>query len=947
MGVVMLGRYTRVQWCPASPSMIAQLEADATSLTATVLLQGAQQAWGLAPGQPSLLTGYDVERSDGWEKDRIILLPDQPDIISSFALPRDGRWLVGVEHSGSMWAALRGVKVVDRGEIYLHWKEVDLPGAGPLTLGLPRRGKEPLMLIAPPPRDGALQARLDRNGMLLTTPFKSEKGREDEAPPSKADQLDHYLDGICHNVTPRYRYGLLEDGVMRWLNLASRASPVTVTPITAQFRTRLALFGRELSARGIFYEDDADETGYELRFAIEDGAVPSSFHVPDAALAYTVSGEGGPEDDKREQARQIYDPENDWETGQFYAIDFPSMPARIDVESTDLAYYTSEYTTIDGLVVDDAWAKAHLDVAGLLAGLDSGASTGPALAAVDLKRLEGATKPLPIQWNAVDAADRVQRAAYALATDGVPDPAVEAKLSRLRGPIGRVLLARDALLLAEAGNVTGAKAATAALPPLAPGPFPRRAYAVIDLADGLVEEARRPVLVAQALRAVDNLLEQRLALLFAARAGGRPEIIVRGAAIWAGHEGADVLVDAHRWGVDVAEDLLGALDPPDAPRAKVEDDQHIAPLALRRAIESGSANDFAAAWAAAEPAARHIADLWLLIKAVQYERFDIAELLIADGVPLSGRTEAANNALGQWGGETPLGGAIEARSINAVRWCVARGANPAAAEWSRGQTAAGEQVDWPTPALVLAAKHGHAEILQFFIEAGGDPIAPIANGITPLIAAAYGGSTECVELLLAAGADGNQQPDTPKVVDGPHATTPLLYACDRGHDNIVRLLLDRGADPRTPRSDGELPLQLAMEACALSTIQALVAAGADGAAVNRDGLSVLHTAMLKQRSDALPLLLAAGASVDLPAGDRGATLADTEPGWTALMIAAANGNAAGAVALLDAGANPLVIDRKGRTALELARLAGNPGAVNDPYDAVIETLEYAERRPTR
>jgi len=563
MGVVMLGRYTRVQWCPASPLMIGQLEAEATSLTATVLLEGAKEAWGLAPGQPSLLTGYDVKRSDGWEKDRTVLLPDQPDITSTIALPRDGRWLVGVEHSGSMWAALRGVRVIEGSEIYLDWKEVDLPGAGPLMLGLPRRKKESLKLIAPPPRVGALPARLDRNGMLLTMPFKPEKDEENDVPPLKADQLEHYLDGICHSVTPCYRYGLLENGVMRWLNLEPRARPVTATPITAQFRTRLALFGRELSARGIYFEDDADETGCELRFAIEDGAVPSSFHEPDAVLAYTVSGEGGPEDDKREQARQIYDPENDWETGQFYAINFPSMPARVEVKSTDLAYYTSEYTMIAGLIVDDTWAKSHLDVAGQIAGLDSGASTRPALAAVDLKRLEGAAKPLPISWNAVDAADRVQRAAYSLATEGVPDPAVEAQLSRLRGPIGRVLLARDLLLLAEAGDITGAKAVAATLPQLAPGPFPRRAHAVIALADGLVEEARRAELVAEALRAVDDPLEQRLALLFAARAGGRPEIIVRGAAIWAGHERTDALVDRHRWGIDVVEDLLGALDPLD------------------------------------------------------------------------------------------------------------------------------------------------------------------------------------------------------------------------------------------------------------------------------------------------------------------------------------------------------------------------------------------------
>ncbi len=243
---------------------------------------------------------------------------------------------------------------------------------------------------------------------------------------------------------------------------------------------------------------------------------------------------------------------------------------------------------------------------------------------------------------------------------------------------------------------------------------------------------------------------------------------------------------------------------------------------------------------------------------------------------------------------------------------------------------------------MLAAKHGWPDILRYFLKLGGDPVAPIANGITPLTAAAFGGSIECAELLLAIGAEANQPPGEKTVTGGPHATTPLLYACDQGHDAVVRLLLDRGADPRVPRGDGELALQLAMERCALSTLEELASAGADAAAVNSDGLSVLHTAMLKRRADALPLLLAAGAPVDLPAGDR-AILADAEPAWTALMIAAAKGDGASVSLLLTGGADPLLIDAENRTALDLARSAADPDADVDPYNEVIALLERAER----
>lgn len=582
MGVVLLGRYTRIRWRRASQAILAQLEVDATSLTAAALLHGAEEAWGLAPSQPSMLAGYDIERSDGWDWDRIVILPERPGITSTIALPREGRWIVGVEHSGSMWAALRGVKVVDRSEICLDWNAVDLPGAGPLTLGIPRRWHEPFILIAPPPRAGMFPAQLDRDGVLLTAPFRSEKGLEDEAPPLEQERLNHYLDGICHRVTTLNRYGLLADGVMTWLELKPGVRPTTATPTTALFRARLVLLKSELAARGIYYDDDADETGYELRYAIEDGAVPASFHEPYAAIAYTVSGENAPSDDKWEQARALYDPENDWETGQSYAIDYPTMQARVDVKATRLVFYTSELTKVDGVAVNDAWAKEHLEIAGLAAGLDAGASDYPALAAADLQRLEGATGPHPIGWNAVDAADRVQRAAYALATSGVPDSAIEASLSRLRGPIVRALLGRDVLRAADVDDQVMANGIAATLPPLAPGPFPRRAYAVINLADALADEIRRPELLADALGAADDPLERRLALLFAVRAGGRPEMIARGAASWVGHAGAEALVaDARRWGANVAETLLGTLDAPDAADGEVkEDDQHTAPRAL-------------------------------------------------------------------------------------------------------------------------------------------------------------------------------------------------------------------------------------------------------------------------------------------------------------------------------------------------------------------------------
>lgn len=559
MGAVILGRYTRLRWLPASSESIAELERpDANSVTAAAQFHGAEEVWGLTPDQPVLLTGSGFSSPASQEQNRIAACPAQPVVTNTIALPQHGQWLVSIEHSGSMWAALRNVRDVEWDEISLDWSAVQLPGAIKLIVGRPLRGCQPFDLVTPPARATASPALLDQDGVLLTAPLRSEKGSDDHAPPAEPEQLLSFLDGICHQVTPCYRYGLLVRGDMRWLDIKPGIRPATATPITTLLRERLAAFRRELAARGIYYDDDASETGYELRFAVEDGAVPSSFYEPDAALAFTVSGEGGPEDDKREQARRLYDPENDWETGQSYAIDYSTMPARVDVSGTDLVFYTSEFTTVHGTPVNDAWAEAHLEYAGLAAGLDVGASSHPALIMADRARVEGATGPLPIHGSIVDSADRVQRAAYAFATGGTPNAAVEARLARLRGPIVRVLLGRVALDVAKTGNLGEAARIVATLPPLAPGPFPCRAHAVIELADGLVDQVRQAALITSAISEVVDPLEQHLALLFANRASGAVHGVSHEVAKWS----VNGTVDIGRWGEEVLEPLF-SLEPPD------------------------------------------------------------------------------------------------------------------------------------------------------------------------------------------------------------------------------------------------------------------------------------------------------------------------------------------------------------------------------------------------
>lgn len=992
MAVTVSGDFVRIRWCRLDDAASAALERlDVTLQTVTALLEDQPSIWGLTAGQEVTLSGNNLreralpaetfadlkrmqaridkahaaavaawprntEDDEGkWEpypskKDQLNLLteieretfeaaegwdtpfetttdlPDDPN-ARVWTGPGPGRWLVLVQNAAHCWAALRGVKQVVASDIGFDWTGIALPGAEPIVLAAPGHPQLPFDLVYPPSKKRERQAVLDRSGNLRTLPFRPVKG------------------DVSVSVSPVYRVGQLDDGTMHWLDVKPGDYSVTATPTTALFRSRLELFRRELSSRGIYYQDDAEEAGYELRWAIEDGAVPRDFHEPDAVEAYTVSGEGAPEEDKLEQAIQLYDPDKDREDLDWLRkLGTFRMPARIDVTEAELTFHAWELTKIDGVTVGDEWVETHLAHAALAAGLDGKFPSGPSLTPIDCARAADSVAPPPIGWNAVDGADRVQRAVYVLATGGLPDAELERRLSRFRGPIVRALLARDILRLRAASGVNAVGQAEPVLPPLPPGPFPRSAYAVIGLADGLIDEQRRADLVAETLMAVADPLEQQLARLLAGqiKAALPAHTIARRTRVW--NDGVSVSDPLAGLSMQMAKGVLGSLEPPAG--IIVEDDgeadRHVATPALRHALNNQSVGTFAQVWSETPSAVRDEAGPWLLMEAIKTEALEIAAFLVDHGVPIAERTATANNALGHWGGDTPLGIAVETGSMFAVLWCLEHGADPAAAEWTRDETLSGEEFEWPTPALVLAAKHGHADILRYLLDLGGDPTAPVANGITPLTAAAFGGNADCVDLLLAVGADANQSPGEKTVSGGPTATTPLLYACDRGHDAIVHLLLDRGADPRVARGDGELALQLAMERCGLSTLKALVSAGANAAAVNNDGLSVLHTAMLKRRADAIPLLLAAGTPIDLPASDR-AGLADTEPAWTALMIAAAQGDGTSVALLLEGGADPLAVDGEDRTALDLARLAADPDADIDPYDKVIALLESAER----
>ncbi len=103
-------------------------------------------------------------------------------------------------------------------------------------------------------------------------------------------------------------------------------------------------------------------------------------------------------------------------------------------------------------------------------------------------------------------------------------------------------------------------------------------------------------------------------------------------------------------------------------------------------------------------------------------------------------------------------------------------------------------------ALMAAALEGHADIARALVGAGIDIDAVDGHGTTALMEASRSGALGVVHVLAAAGADVHCR--------DKHGRDALMLACQspRTQGDIVRSLLDLGADPRAVGNDGRSAL---------------------------------------------------------------------------------------------------------------------------------------------
>ena len=392
----------------------------------------------------------------------------------------------------------------------------------------------------------------------------------------------------------------------------------------------------------------------------------------------------------------------------------------------------------------------------------------------------------------------------------------------------------------------------------------------------------------------------------------------------------------------------------------------VAATAARLPAAEGEALALALLDRGADPFADHGGQLPLLL-ALRLGWNRLARRLLEDG----GNPNRADAR-----GLAPLHMAAALGSLDIARTLLRLGARPGMRA-ADGQTALGTALasghrelagwldwrGWPHPGrrlrdgdLAAAAACGDADALERLLAFGLDVDARDAQGCTALLRASGAGHVEGVRKLLAAGAD--------TAIASENGATPLSAAVRMGHAGIIDLLLAAGADPSQRLPGGASVLMLASALGLPEVSSRLIAAGAAVDAGDDEGLRPMHCAALfgfgsNDRGRLLALidtLLLAGAEPDEPTAlgltplllllgaraqpgadcdecvllagvehllDEGVSLSARDArGFGPLHLAALHGLPMLVKRLLRAGADPMLADRLGRSARDIAMMRG-------------------------
>ncbi|XP_058034442.1 ankyrin repeat domain-containing protein 29 isoform X3 [Ahaetulla prasina] len=203
-------------------------------------------------------------------------------------------------------------------------------------------------------------------------------------------------------------------------------------------------------------------------------------------------------------------------------------------------------------------------------------------------------------------------------------------------------------------------------------------------------------------------------------------------------------------------------------------------------------------------------------------------------------------------------------------------------------------------ALMVASYYGHKECVRELVQQGADINLQREDGGTALLAACQYGHMRVVDTLLKHGANIHDQ-----LYDG---ATALFLAAQGGYLDLIRLLLSSGAKVNQPRQDGTAPLWIASQMGHSDVVRVMLLRGADRDAARLDGTTALLKAATKGYNEVIEELLKFSPALGI-----------LKNGTSALHEAVLGGNIRAVALLLEAGADPILKNKKNELPSDLTK----------------------------
>ncbi len=240
-------------------------------------------------------------------------------------------------------------------------------------------------------------------------------------------------------------------------------------------------------------------------------------------------------------------------------------------------------------------------------------------------------------------------------------------------------------------------------------------------------------------------------------------------------------------------------------------------------------------------------------------------------------------------------------------------------------------------ALIAASSNGHVAIVEDLLMAGANPRLKTEKGQIALLSAASKGKANVVRKILQHPSFAAEKEQEAKEL----ISNSLMPAIRNGHTEVVKILLEFGADPNKAMMDGTT---VTMEAAYLrenATLKLLLDAGADPNNRNDFG----STALIKAAYE-WPLHLQIPDNMGGPAGDVMVQAGNTTDKKQDEMEVPPNPRdtehcSVTMQILLDAGSNPNGYDNKGISSLSQRILAKDEKGIRTLISGGVDTTKCA------